>query len=91
MKAPTVLNMKSAKGNKVPNQFLIWDKDDTVYFQSYQTIIAKRTEEGQVTLDVNKWDYSLTTGRYRNIFLGENKRTTEYNIKRGKYKLENLN
>ena len=24
MKAPTVLNMKSSKGNKVPNQFIIW-------------------------------------------------------------------
>ena len=49
MKAPTVLNMKSSRGNKVPNQFIIWT-DEEQFFQSYQTIIGKRDNEGNVTL-----------------------------------------
>jgi len=42
-------------------------------------------------LDGGTWDYSMTTNRYRNIFLGENKKATEEKIKSGTYKLTNLN
>jgi hypothetical protein len=31
--------MRSAKGNKIPNQFII-DTEDGSYFQSYDSIIA---------------------------------------------------
>ena len=71
MKAPTVLNMKSSRGNKVPNQFIIWT-DEEQFFQSYQTIIGRRDNEGNVTLDKNRWNYSVTTSRYRNQWLGMN-------------------
>jgi hypothetical protein len=33
--------------------------------------------EQKVYLDSNAWDYSVTTGKYRNQFLGETKRETE--------------
>ena len=57
---------------------------------SYESIIAKR-ENGQVTLDEMYCDYSPTTGKYRNIFLGEDKKTTQKKIDNGTYKLANLN
>ena len=67
------------------------------YFQSYDTIIAKRdkfrvgVDKRQVWLDAEKWDYSVTTGKYRNMFLGETKKETEKKIKEGIYILTNLN
>ena len=44
-----------------------------------------------IILDYNHWDYSTTTGRYRNIFLNENKKLTESKIKNNTYLLANLN
>lgn len=81
-------NMVSSNGNTVPNQFIIRNKGVT-WFQSYQTIIAKR-KDGKVYLDKN-WDYSTTTGKYRNIFLGETKKETERKIKAGIYQIVDLN
>mgnify|MGYP003134338983 FL=1 len=90
MKAPTVLNMKSSKGNKVPNQFIIWT-DEEQFFQSYQTIIGRRDSEGNVTLDKNRWDYSVTTSKYRNQWLGMNTKEIKKAIDNGTIKLMNLN
>ena len=75
----------------VKNQLVITDDDGTEFFQSYDTIIAKRELNGQVTLDRSWWDYSKTTGKYRNLFLGETKKETEAKIKSGEYKLDSLN
>ena len=109
-----VENMTSNKGNKIANQFEIRINDDfnTVYFQSYDTIIAKKQfidkhevvyhddenhpskvthTEKRVFLDKNFWDYSVTTGKYRNIFLNETKKETEKKIANGTYILTNLN
>jgi hypothetical protein len=76
--------------NKRPNQFLIVTPD-AHYFQSYESLIAVRTNEGKIYLDINYWDYSTTTGKYRNIFLNENKKLTETKIKNNTYLLANLN
>lgn len=98
-----VQNMTSARGNKVANQFIITENEDSLsgncveYFQSYGTIIAKRDRfkagvtTRKVWLDADKWDYSVTTGKYRNQFLGETKRETEAKIKSGEYELVSLN
>jgi hypothetical protein len=97
-----VENMTSGSGNKVANQFIITDEgrgangNFTVrrVFQSYSSIIAIVTRwpgETRVELDENKWDYSKTTGKYRNQFLGESKKETERKIKDGTYKLADLN
>jgi hypothetical protein len=88
-----VSNMTSNKGNSVANQFIINDPEFTL-FQSYRSVIVKTCfEDGKrvVYLDINKWDYSKTTGKYRNQFLGESKAETEKKIKAGVYKLVNLN
>ena len=90
-----VENMTSNKGNKIANQFEITDDFNTVYFQSYDSIIAKKTwndkGEKRVFLDSNYWDYSVTTGKYRNIFLNENKKETQKKIDNGTYVLTDLN
>ena len=84
-----VRNMKSSNGNSVANQFEI-ETDDATYFQSYNSVIAKRMI-GVVYLDEYYWDYSTTTGRYRNMFLGETKKETQAKIDSGEYVLTNLN
>ena len=86
-------NMKSSKGNKVANQFIIIHGNEE-FFQSYNSIIAKRLNkfyEETIYLDKYYWDYSVTTGKYRNIFLKETKKETEKKIKSGEYILTNLN
>ena len=64
-----VKNMVSANGNFVPNQFII-KNGDTVWFQSYETIVA-RVSGSDVTLDTNAFDYSRTTSKYLYLFLDE--------------------
>lgn len=83
-----VWNMESRHGNLVPNQFII-ETDNGVYFQSYQTIIAFRpkVEWGKVYLDEQNWNCSVTTGKYRNLFLGENIKETRRKIASGEYVL----
>ena len=88
-----VSNMTSNNGNDIPNQFII-NTPNATYFQSYASIIVKTTfEDGKrvVYLDENKWDYSKTTGKYRNHFLGESKKETLAKIKSGEYRLVDLN
>lgn len=84
-----VRNMTSSNGNDIPNQFII-DVGDQTIFQSYDSIIA--IKEGRtIYLDSYYWDYSRTTGKYRNMFLGEDKEETERKIKEGIYILTDLN
>jgi hypothetical protein len=86
-----VKNMQSSRGNDIPNQFIIED-DHGRYFQSYQTIIAfVEFKTGKIYLDKSAWDYSVTTSKYRNRFLGETKKETETKIKEGVYTLSDLN
>ena len=84
-----VENMYSPNGNRVANQFIITDNGDE-YFQSYRSIIAKRSK-GKIYLDDYYWDYSVTTGKYRNEFLGEGTAETRKKIASGEYILTDLN
>ena len=59
--------------------------------QSYGSIIAYRCHDGQVILDRGTWDYSATTGKHRNAFLGEGIADTREKIKDGTYWLADLN
>ena len=81
--------MKAKVNFLANNQCIIYD-ENSVSFQSYDQIICK-TENGKTYLDENFWDYSKTTGKYRNIFLGETKQETAKKINSGEYKLTNLN
>ena len=96
-----VRNMTSSKGNKVANQFIISRYTDEhelgeETFQSYNATIATKVYDlddtvSQIYLDKVYWNYSVTTGKYRNIFLGETKKETEAKIKSGEYILTDLN
>ena len=96
-----VYNMTSPKGNKVANQFIIEGRHTGRFglvwceaFQSYDSMIAKKiydTDGLKVVLDEYYWDYSKTTGQYRNQFLGEGIAETRKKIESGEYKLANLN
>ena len=85
-----VRNMRNNNNNLVPNQFII-STDEGVYFQSYNSTIVFVDEESKVFLDENDWDYSRTTGKYRNIFLGEYIGETRKKIEIGEYELIDLN
>ena len=85
------------KNGPVKNHFII-NTPEATCFQSYDTIIVKtiagnsdNNYKRQVFLDRDKWDYSKTTGKYRNLFLGETKKETEKKIKSGEYQLVDLN
>lgn len=91
-----VRNMTSYKGtgDTVANQFEITvetNKGRVRVFQSYNTVIAMKDEDGNVTLDKNNWEYSTTTARYRNQFLCEKTAVTRRKIEAGIYQLANLN
>jgi hypothetical protein len=93
-----VTNMKSSKGNIVPNQFIIkvsHGLHDIESFQSYSSVIVEIHDNAdgssEIKLDVNKWNYSVTTSRYRNQFLNETTKETKAKIKSGEYILTNLN
>ena len=65
-------------------------------FQSYESSICKivcnkATGEETGMLDSYYWDYSVTTGKYRNQFLGETKAETQAKIDSGEYQLVDLN
>jgi len=86
------MKVRNMDGNTGPvaNQFIIDGDDGSETFQSYSSVVAVRARGGSITLDESTWDYSMTTGRYRNQFLGEKKAETEKKIKSGEYKLANL-
>jgi hypothetical protein len=99
LKKIRVENMVSPRsGKEVANQFIIdtTDKDGNgnEYFQSYRSIIGFKNYSVypcEITLDEDYWDYSVTTGKYRNEWLGENIAQTRAKIKSGEYKLAKLN
>jgi hypothetical protein len=86
------IKVEQLRGNNGPvkNQFVIWFEDGKA-FQSYNSVIAIKYFDGRTVLDAAKWDYSVTTGKYRNIFLNEDKKETERKIRAGVYTLEDLN
>jgi hypothetical protein len=89
-----VENITSNNGNKIANQFVITDDKQNEYFQSYRSMIVKKDYEGdqvKIYLDQKYWNYSNTTGKYRNIFLGETIKDTRAKIKSGEYILTDLN
>jgi len=86
-----VKNMTSTRGNKIANQFIITDDNNDMTFQSYDSCIAKKIHNGLIYLDETYWDYSVTTGKYRNQFLGEGIADTRKKIASGEYILTDLN
>jgi len=72
------------------NQFKIITKEG-ILFQSYGSTIVFVDTLGNTALDEKYWDYSKTTGKYRNKFLGEGIDETRRKIENREYILMNLN
>jgi len=70
----SVQNMTSNSGNAVANQFIVHGESGVIYFQSYNSIIAFVPNDGGKTQIGTDWAYSVTTGKYRNDFLNEDKK-----------------
>ena len=86
-----VQNMKSLRShNAIANQFVITLQNGIEVFQSYNSIICVKAN-GETYLDENRWNYSRTTSRYRNIFLNETTVETVKKIGLGAYGMADLN
>lgn len=84
------INCKVEQFEGSKNQFIV-RTDKGNYFQSYKSMIVFKPFGGQIQLDQKYWDYSKTTGKFRNKFLNETKKETEKKIKDGIYILTDLN
>ena len=79
---PRVENICGNSGREIANQFRISGENYTL-FQSYKSPIAM-IMDGK-TYIFSDWAYSVTTGKYRNLFLGETKEETRAKLKSGEY------
>lgn len=91
MLIPKVKSMNSPRtGSPVANQFLI-EMGDMEVFQSYSSVIGTKDAQGNVTLDQDTWDHSVTTSKYRNQWLGLTTKETKERIADGRIQLAPLN
>lgn len=67
----------------VPKQYLI-TFDNGYIFQSYNSIIVIELDNENKYYLSQDWNYSKTTGKYRNLFLNKNKKEIDNDIKEGK-------
>lgn len=77
------------------NAIIIYLKDDSNgnvarYLVSYETVVAGWEKGEGIVLDP-KWEYSRTTMKHVNSFLGCNTKEIRAKIKSGAYKVKNLN
>ena len=86
----TKVSQFDGRNGSVKNQFILTTSEGK-YFQSYESVIVFIPNDGKIQLDSTYWDYSKTTGKYRNQFLNETKKETEQKIASGQYILTNLN
>ena len=69
-------NIISNNGNVIPNQFIIYEDNGDITFQSYDSIICQIRDGAlgyeKVIVFGSDWNYSTTTNKYRNKFLMDN-------------------
>lgn len=86
--------MLTSSGKPAKDQYVVYHDDGSTAFVSYGTTIAVRPADypkTRIKLDKWKWNYSITTARYRNRFLGEATAQTRKRIQNGQYELVDLN
>ena len=71
-----VENIISNNGNVIPNQFIIYEDNGDITFQSYDSIICQIRDGAlgydRVVVFGSDWNYSTTTRKYINKFLMDN-------------------
>ena len=69
-------NIINNNGNVVPNQFIIYEDNGDITFQSYDSIICQIRDGAlgydRVVVFGSDWNYSTTTRKYINKFLMDN-------------------
>lgn len=74
------------------NNLIIMLSNGKKIFNSFGVNVAEIDVLSKIVrLDHTYWDYSTTTGKYRNQFLSETKKDTENKLKMGQYVLADLN
>ena len=89
MKKLVERNMYRLNGKKLENDFIMVD-DDATYYKSEDKVIVKITEDEFFIDDKYGWINDHVV-KYRDLFLGEKKSDVVDKIKKGEYKLVNLN
>ena len=89
MKKLVERNMYNLNGKKLENDFIMVD-DDATYYKSEDKIIVKITEDEVFIDDKYGWINDHVV-KCRDLFFGEKKSDVVGKIKRGEYKLINLN
>lgn len=74
-----VRNLINTNGNAVANQFVIEMGANNFYFQSYDSLVAKR--EGKVFTLGRDFDYSRTTSKHLHTFMEDYAQGILYRIK----------
>ena len=78
----SVEQMINDRGNGAMNQFVIHD-GNALIFQSYSSLIAVVDyDTNEITLGED-WDYSVTTGKHRNIFFRDYANISDLATKKG--------
>lgn len=78
-----VENITGRTGDAVKNQFILKYENGQV-FQSYNSVIAVNIWDDDKYYIGRDWDYSTTTGKYRNIFFGFDKKELQKMFKNGR-------
>lgn len=87
-----VRNLKTKSDNNIKDQYII-KTNNGEYLQSKGHIVVfiPFDKREKIALDYRFWDYSISTGKYRNRILKENWKQTKEKIDAGEYLLVNLN
>lgn len=92
-----VEQMTSRSGNVVPNQTILSDMTGKTFVSYGSKIVYQskdRASDGlplEIIVDENYWDYSRTTGKYRNEFMNMGVQDVRDYIKEGRIQVGNLN
>ena len=78
----SVEQMINDRGNGAMNQFVIHD-GNALIFQSYSSLIAVVDYDTHEIILGEDWDYSVTTGKHRNIFFREYANISDLATKKG--------
>lgn len=74
-------------GRGIPNHIVL-TADDAIYFQSYDSIVAKYSKDGVLTLGCD-WNYSRTTIKHLSRFIREYTNKNIQGIKEIEQAIEN--
>ena len=89
VKVPVVKKLINSKGNVVANHFVIYS-GNSIYLQSYNSIVAKvDSVSNAVTFGID-WDYSVTTLKHLKTFLDttKTKKQLQSLVDAGVYKID---